>query len=93
MPVTCQIPAALRTFTDGRERVEIGGSPATVVEALEALWVLFPGLRDRVVTEEGLIRQHVNVFVGDENVRYTGGLSTPLADGAEILIFHAVSGG
>ena len=93
MPVTCQIPAALRTFTGGRERVEIGGSPATVGEALEALWVLFPGLRDRVVTEEGLIRQHVNVFVGDENARYTGGLATPLPDGAEILIFHAVSGG
>ena len=93
MPVRFQIPAALRGFSAGREQVDIGGSPATVGEALEALWVLLPGIRDRVVTEEGQIRSHVNVFLGDENVRYTGGLATPVSEGAEILIFHAVSGG
>jgi molybdopterin synthase sulfur carrier subunit len=93
VPVTVHIPPALRSFSGGREQVEIGGSPATVGDALEALWVLCPGLRDRVATEEGEIREHVNVFVGDENVRYSGGMATPLTDGAEILIFHAVSGG
>jgi molybdopterin converting factor small subunit len=55
--------------------------------------VVCPGLRDRVVTEQREIREHVNVFVGVENVRYTGGLATPLGEGAEISIFQAVSGG
>ena len=80
-------------MTGGREQIEIGGSPATVGDALEALWTICPGLRDRVATEQGEIREHVNVFVGDENVRFTGGLTTPVPDGAEISIFHAVIGG
>ena len=93
MSVTFQIPAALRAFAGGRDQVEVSGSPATVGEALEALWTLCPGLRDRVATEAGDIREHVNVFVGPENIRFTGGLATPVTSGAEILIFHAVSGG
>jgi molybdopterin converting factor small subunit len=66
---------------------------ATVSEALQALWVACPGIRDRVVTEQGLIRQHINVFVGTEDVRYTGGLATPISPGAEVSIVPAVSGG
>jgi molybdopterin converting factor small subunit len=54
---------------------------------------LHPGVRDRVVNEQGAVRQHVNVFVGDESIRYTGGLDTPLAEGSEISIVPAVSGG
>ena len=93
MSVTVQISAALRSVAGGRDRIEIGSDPATVGDALEALWVLCPGLRDRIVTEEAEIREHVNVFVGPENVRYTGGLATPLTAGAELSIFQAVSGG
>jgi sulfur-carrier protein len=93
MAITVHISAALRSVAGGRDRIEIGGDPATVGDALEALWVLCPGLRDRIVTEEAEIREHVNVFVGRENVRYTGGLATPVTDGAEMSIFHAVSGG
>lgn len=48
---------------------------------------------DRVLTEQGEVRPHVNVFVGEESIRYTGGLATPLTDGAEIAIVPAVSGG
>jgi molybdopterin converting factor small subunit len=93
MPVTFQFTAALKAFAGGRERVEIRASPPTLRDALEALWVICPGLRDRVATEQGDIREHVNVFVGSENARFTGGLTTPIPDGAEIWIFHAVSGG
>jgi molybdopterin synthase sulfur carrier subunit len=93
VPVTVYVTVALRSLTGGREQIAIGGSPATVGDALEALWTICPGLRDRVATEQGEIREHVNVFVGDENVRFTGGLTTPVPDGAEISIFHAVSGG
>jgi molybdopterin synthase sulfur carrier subunit len=93
VPVSFTLTRALQAFAGGRERIVIGGSPATVGDALEALWTLCPGLRHRVATEQGEIREHVNVFVGDENVRFTGGLTTPVPDGAEISIFHAVSGG
>jgi len=62
-------------------------------DALEALWVACPGLRDRVVTEQGELREHVNVFVGSENAKYLGGLAARLGDHPEISIFHAVSGG
>jgi molybdopterin synthase sulfur carrier subunit len=64
-----------------------------VGEALEALWALHPGVRDRVVNEQGEVRQHVNVFVGAESIRFTGGFSTPLTEDGEISIVPAVSGG
>ena len=77
MSVTFHVPMALRAFTDGREQIEIAGSPQTVGDALEELWAVCPGLRDRIATEQGQIREHVNVFVGPENIRYTGGIATP----------------
>jgi molybdopterin converting factor small subunit len=89
------IPMPLRPYADERSRIEIGvseDSPA-LGDALEALWEAAPGVRDRVVTEQGEVRQHVNVFVGTENCRWTGGLETPVPDGAEISIFPAISGG
>jgi sulfur-carrier protein len=93
VPITFHISSALRLFAGGRERIEIAGTPTTAADALEALWAVCPGLRDRVATEEGEIREHVNVFVGQENIRYTGGLTTPVGADAEISIFPAISGG
>lgn len=93
MPVTFHIPGALREFTAGRTRVAIEGSPATLADALSVLWTLHPGVRDRVATEQGQVREHINIFIGDENVRYTGGLASPLSAGSEISIVPAVSGG
>ena len=93
MPVTFHIPGVLRGYTDGRSQVEIGGSPATVRDALQALWALYPGVRDRVASEEGQVREHVNVFVGNEDIRYSGGLATSVPEGAVISILPAISGG
>ena len=93
MPVTFHIPGALREFTAGRSTVEIKDSPATLAEALAALWTLYPGVRDRVATEQGQVRQHINIFIGREDVRYTGGLASPVPPGSEISIVPAVSGG
>ena len=89
------IPTPLRSFAGGRSKVEIevAKDPPALGDALEALWEAAPGVRDRVVTEQGEVRQHVNVFVGTESCRWTGGLATPVADGAEIAIFAAISGG
>lgn len=93
MSVTFHIPGALREFTGGRPTVEIEASPSTVGDALKALWTRYPGIRDRIATEQGEIRQHINIFVGSEDIRYTGGLATPIAAGSEISIVPAVSGG
>ena len=93
MAVVFQIPGYLRQFTDDVARVDVDGSVATVGEALAELWEIHPGVRDRVVDEQGVVRLHVNVFVGDEAIRFTGGLETALSDGDEISIVPAVSGG
>jgi sulfur-carrier protein len=91
--MTFHIPGALREFTDKRSTVEIEASPSTVADALSALWKLYPGVRDRVATEQGQIREHINLFVGEEDIRYTGGLMTPISDGSHISIVPAISGG
>ena len=93
MPVTFHIPRALREFTAEQGQIRLEGSPANLCDALTILWTLYPGLRDRIANEQGQIRQHVNIFIGDENVRYLGGLSSALSDGADISIVPAVSGG
>ncbi len=93
MPVTFHIPSALREFTGGRRTVEIEQSPATLAEALAVLWTLHPGVRDRVANEQGQVREHINIFIGNENARYTGGLASRLPDKCEISIVPAVSGG
>jgi molybdopterin synthase sulfur carrier subunit len=83
----------LREFTGGLAKVSLELSPSVLDEALKALWARHPGIRDRMTTEQGEIRQHINVFVGSEDIRYTGGLATPTMDGCEISIVPAVSGG
>lgn len=93
MPLIVHIPGALREFAAGYATVEIAFSNGTVADALTLLWTLHPGLRDRVVNEQGQVRQHINIFVGNENIRYTGGLTSQVANGSEISIVPAVSGG
>lgn len=89
------IPSALKALAGGRSRVdvEVPPGPLSLREALELLWAVCPALRDRVLTEQGEIRDHVNVFVGTESSRWHGGLAAPVPDGAEIAILPAVSGG
>jgi MoaD family protein len=93
MRVTFVLPGPLHPLAGGREEVTVDAPAARVADALSALWTVYPGLRDRVLTESGRLRPHVNVFVGRDSVRYTGGLDTPIEDGAEVAILPAVSGG
>ncbi len=65
----------------------------TVGEVLAGLQSVYPGVHDAAVDERGAIRPHVNVFVGDENVRFLDGLATPVPPDAEVWILPAVSGG
>jgi sulfur-carrier protein len=80
-------------MTGGRSQVAVETSGGTLRDALEVLFAAYPALRDRVLTERGEIREHVNVFVGNTAARSKSGLATPLADGVEISIIPAISGG
>ena len=93
MPITVRIPTYLASFAGGRNQLAVDGSPTTVSETLVALWKEYPGLRDRIVDEQGAVRQHINIFVGDEAIRFADGLSTRVPADAEVLIVPAVSGG
>ena len=93
MAVVFHIPGFLRTHTSGRSQVKIDGSPATAGDALRSLCAMHPGVRDRVLDDRGAVREHVNLFVGAESIRFTGGLDTAVPDGSEITIVPAISGG
>lgn len=93
MAVIFHMPGPLLVFTDGKRRIEIDSSPNNVGEALDCLFLQYPGIRDRIVNEQGEIREHVNLFVGKDELRYLDGAATELTDGAEITIMQAVSGG
>jgi len=93
MTVLFALPGYLRPFANGQREVSVQLEGKTVGEALQALFELCPGVRDRVLSEDGRIRQHVNVFVGDESVRFLGGLDAEVPGGTRITILPAVSGG
>jgi len=92
--VKVRVPTALRRFSDGLAEVIVDPpAPATVATVLDALKRACPGVVDRVVDERGRVRRHVNLFVGNEDVRVLGGLEAPVPAGAEVTILPAVSGG
>ena len=93
MAIKFHIPAPLLEFTSGKSQVEITGAPDTLADALSTLWQAYPGLRDRVVTEQGEIREHINIFIGDADIRFTGGLASRISVGSEISIVPNISGG
>ncbi len=93
MSLTLVLPGPLRELAGGRSTLELTGAPVTVGEALQALRAQCPPVYDRIVTETGEVRPHVNVFVGTEDVRFSGGLATPVRDGAEVVVLPSVSGG
>lgn len=92
MSVTVHLSGHLKPYTDGAVEVSLHGDFATVNDALCSLWKKHIALRDRVLNEQGEIRQHVNIFVGSDDVKRLKGLKTSLKSN-EIHIFNAVSGG
>jgi molybdopterin converting factor small subunit len=93
MSITVNITGFLTDFTNGVSSIELKSSPATVRQALNELWDLHVGLRDRVVTEQGQLRQHVNIFLNGENIRRQELLETAVMETGEITILPSVSGG
>lgn len=92
MEVTVSLPSALQPYAGGSTEVTLQG-PTSVGEALCALAGRHPGVIDRVMDERGLVRQHVNVFVDGDEIRFLDGMRTPLREGSSIVIVPAVSGG
>lgn len=92
MSVTIHLSGHLKPYTGGEVEISLPGEFATVNEALRSLWKKHIALRDRVLNEQGEIRQHVNIFVGGDDVKRLKGLQTLLKSN-EIHIFNAVSGG
>jgi molybdopterin synthase sulfur carrier subunit len=93
MPLTFVISGPLRELAGNRDEVRIDRSAGSVSDALSLLWSECPSFRDRVITELGELRPHLNIFVDGENIRWSGGFATPVRDGAEIVILPALSGG
>jgi molybdopterin synthase sulfur carrier subunit len=91
MTVEVKIPAQLRNLTSGSGLVEASGD--TVGQALEDLDHRFEGLGKRLFDDDGHLRRFVNVYVGDEDIRFREGLDTQLADGEKLTILPAVAGG
>ena len=91
MAIEVRIPTILRTYTDGAKSVE--GSGDSLAGLLDDLESRHSGLRGRLVTDEGALHRFVNVYVNDEDVRFLGGLQTPLADGDNVTVLPAVAGG
>lgn len=87
------LPGPLRELADDRRSVRVNRSASSVSEALALFWAQCPAVRDRVITELGDVRPHVNIFVDGESIREAGGLRAPVREGAEICILPAVSGG
>jgi len=90
MAIEVRIPTILRTYTDGAKSVE--GSGETLRDLIDDVDTRHPGLRDRIVEGDGL-RRFVNVYLNDEDVRFLGGLQTPVADGDAVTVLPAVAGG
>lgn len=92
MSITIYLSGHLKNFTGGHTEVALEKDCDSVADVLDALWKLHPALRDRILDEQGEIRQHVNVFIGSEDVKRMNGLQTRVRDNA-MHIFNAVSGG
>jgi MoaD family protein len=91
VPVTVRIPTVLRTATDGQKTVAVEG--ATVRDVLGRLAADHPGVREQVFRTDGTLHRFLNVYVNDDDVRYTGGLETAVAAGDEVTLLPAVAGG
>lgn len=90
MSVTVRIPTPLRTLTGGDDTVKIDGN--NVAQLIDNLETKCPGMKERLVDEKGL-RRFVNLYLGDEDIRFLDGLDTKLKDGDEISIVPAIAGG
>jgi molybdopterin converting factor small subunit len=86
-----RIPTILRTYTAGASEVTAEGG--TLAELLDDLDANYAGIKGRILDDNGELRRFVNVYVGNDDVRFLDNLETPTPDGAQISVIPAVAGG
>ena len=91
MSVSVRVPTILRTYTGGDSQVDADG--ATLGEVLEDLDRSYAGIKARILDDNGQLRRFVNVYVGNDDVRFLENLDTPTPAGAQISVIPAVAGG
>jgi sulfur-carrier protein len=93
MSITVSIPTILRTHTGGEKRVTASGQ--TLQAVISDLEANYSGISDRLMDSNnpGKLNRFVNIYVNDEDVRFSGGLDTTIADGDSVTILPAVAGG
>jgi molybdopterin synthase sulfur carrier subunit len=91
MAIEVRIPTILRSHTGGEKSVD--GKGETLADLFADLDTRYDGLRDRLVGADGSLNRFVNVYLNDEDVRFLGGVETPVADGDVVTILPAVAGG
>jgi len=91
MAVKVRVPGALRQLTRGAAVVEVDAG--TVGQALDALDRQYPGFRERLYDQQGQLRQFINIYRNDEDIRFGSGLQTPLSENDDLSIVPAVAGG
>jgi sulfur-carrier protein len=91
MAIEVRIPTILRQYTSGAKSV--AGTGDSLADLLTNLDAAYPGLRGRLVTDDGGLHRFVNIYVNDEDVRFLGALAAPLKDGDSVTILPAVAGG
>ena len=91
MPVDVRLPTILRPLAGGQAQVKANG--ATIGEVFDDLVKQFPGLSDRLVTEDGALHKFVNVYLNDDDVRYLDKLDTKVGGDDVVSILPAVAGG
>ena len=91
MAIDVKIPTILRTYTGGAKTVPADG--ATLSALIDDLDAKHAGIKGRLITDDGGLHRFVNVYVNDEDVRFTGSLGTELKDGDAVTILPAVAGG
>lgn len=88
---TVRIPTPLRKYTQGLEEVHIeAGNVGEMIESLESA---HPGIRERICDDKGAVRRFVNIFVGEEDIRFLDNLDTPVKESDEVSIVPAIAGG
>ena len=90
MSVQVRIPTLLRSYTGGT--AEVTAPAGTLREVIAGLEAAYPGLGGRIIDDGGNLRRFVNVYVGDEDVRFAQGLDTPVAAGSRVSVIPAVAG-
>ena len=91
MTVSVRVPTILRTYTGGESEVSAAG--ATLAEVLDDLDASYAGIKGRILDDNGELRRFVNVYVGNDDVRFLDNLETPTPDGTQISVIPAVAGG